>query len=103
MTFRVGVFGMTSRVMGLGMLVATVVHAQAVAPFPPPAPSMPVPVPRYVPVLPAVLVSVTLDGGRRLCHGTVQEEVCSAEPGGSSYRLVAERVRLHERGRSTVA
>ena len=40
---------MTSRVMGLGVLVATAVHAQAVAPAPPPAPSMPVPVPRYVP------------------------------------------------------
>ncbi len=40
---------MTSRVMGLGVLVATAVHAQAVAPIPPPAPSMPVPVPRYVP------------------------------------------------------
>ncbi|ATB40322.1 hypothetical protein CYFUS_005771 [Cystobacter fuscus] len=49
MTFRVGVFGMTSRVMGLGLLVATVVHAQAVAPTPPPAPSTPLPVPRYVP------------------------------------------------------
>jgi hypothetical protein len=34
MTFRVGVFGMTSRVMGLGVLVATAVHAQAVAPTP---------------------------------------------------------------------
>ncbi|ATB44314.1 hypothetical protein CYFUS_009801 [Cystobacter fuscus] len=40
---------MTSRVMGLGVLVATAVHAQAVAPAPPPAPSIPVPVPRYVP------------------------------------------------------
>ncbi|ATB39350.1 hypothetical protein CYFUS_004794 [Cystobacter fuscus] len=49
MTFRVGVCEMTSRVMGLGVLVATVVHAQAVAPPPAPAPSMPVPVPRYVP------------------------------------------------------
>jgi hypothetical protein len=40
---------MTSRVMGLGVLVATAVHAQAVAPVPPPAPSITVPVPRYVP------------------------------------------------------
>jgi hypothetical protein len=38
---------MTSRVVGLGVLVATVVHAQAVTPSP--APSIPVPVPRYVP------------------------------------------------------
>jgi hypothetical protein len=36
---------MTSRVMGLGVLVATAVHAQAVAP----APSISVPVSRYVP------------------------------------------------------
>ena len=50
MTFRVGVFGVTSRVMGVWVLVATAVHAQAVAPAP--APSLPAtaaPVPRYVP------------------------------------------------------
>ena len=49
MTFQVGVFAVTCRVVGLGMLAATVVHAQALAPAPAPAPSLPVPMPRYTP------------------------------------------------------